>query len=828
VTSLRELETLQLASLLHDIGKFYQRTGLPPKGYEGFSEDDHGPHGAHAKWSAAFVSEYVPPEWREGLAPVLYHHQPKDTLSKLIAVADWLSAGEREKGEEVTLSRLRSIFDSIKIPQEKHEIPTPEKEYYYPLQHLDLEDGAIFPLSIERTATQEDYEALWKEFVADVQRVSNTDFTAYFETLYHVLQKYTWSVPSAYYKAVPDVSLFDHSRSACAIAVCLRMDATDEVELDRLLAQDSDAWAEPRFLLVGGDVSGVQDFIYTLTSKGAAKGLRGRSVYLQLLSEVVARWLLRHLELSIANLLYCGGGHFYLLAPLEAGKKLEGLKGEISQRLLSIHLGDLYLALAEVPLTAIDFQLGKLSEKWHQVTERLTEAKCLRFRELKADRMQESVFEPQGEGGEPEICAICQNKGELTEEEGVKKCSLCRSFEDLGRKVAEATWLVEVILEEGLSVEGVKAWTWEDALRAFGTRVELVRRYEEAETEGAHRMTAYRLNDANFLVEPRDEVIRAYGFRFLAQVVPYLWGEKGERQGIATFTDLAECSQGFKRLGVLRMDVDNLGLIFSKGLGEKATISRISTLSFLLQVFFRGWLNKACEGNGFEDRLYVTYSGGDDLFIVGSWDAMPELAWKIRSDFQKFTCNNRNVTISGGIALVPAKYPLYKAADIARVALEEQAKGVQRLIEVEDQQVRTVKDAVSFLGKPVGWEEFEKAKYFKDLLVMMLRPDAGRAMPRALLTRLRTIYDLYAKNERARAKTLLDSKIELVQYVRRILYDKWRWRLVYGMDKLARGYDEYKESLKQVQKMIVEEDDQVIGYLDLPVRWVEFLTRERR
>lgn len=40
----------------------------------------------------------------------------------------------------------------------------------------------------------------------------------------------------------------------------------------------------PLFLL-GGDVSGIQSFIYTLTAAGATKSLRGRSFYLQLLTE---------------------------------------------------------------------------------------------------------------------------------------------------------------------------------------------------------------------------------------------------------------------------------------------------------------------------------------------------------------------------------------------------------------------------------------------------------------------------------------------------------------------------------------------------------------
>ena len=66
----------------------------------------------------------------------------------------------------------------------------------------------------------------------------------------------------------------------------------------------------PAFKLISGDISGIQNFIYTIPSKGALKSLRGRSFYLEILMEQIVDELLDALQLTRANLIYNGGGHF--------------------------------------------------------------------------------------------------------------------------------------------------------------------------------------------------------------------------------------------------------------------------------------------------------------------------------------------------------------------------------------------------------------------------------------------------------------------------------------------------------------------------------------
>lgn len=106
-------------------------------------------------------------------------------------------------------------------------------------------------------------------------------------------------------------------------------------------------------------------------------------------------------------------------------------------------------------------------------------------------------------------------------------------------------------------------------------------------------------------------------------------------------------------LGYLKADVDNLGAVFAFGLQETNSISRISTLSRMLDIFFSGYMQKLIEDN--YPELYTVYSGGDDVLVIGPWDSITNFAKELNEEFKRFTCNNENLTLSAGIAFVKHK-----------------------------------------------------------------------------------------------------------------------------------------------------------------------------
>jgi CRISPR-associated protein Csm1 len=113
---------------------------------------------------------------------------------------------------------------------------------------------------------------------------------------------------------------------------------------------------------------------------------------------------------------------------------------------------------------------------------------------------------------------------------------------------------------------------------------------------------------------------------------------------------------GVKRLAVLRADVDRLGLIFSMGLREKASLSRLSSLSSLLQAFFCVEMPRIID-RGYRNT-YIAYAGGDDLMLIGPWEETIELTERIATAFTRFTADNPAFTISAGIGVFNHRAPI--------------------------------------------------------------------------------------------------------------------------------------------------------------------------
>ncbi len=110
-----------------------------------------------------------------------------------------------------------------------------------------------------------------------------------------------------------------------------------------------------KWRLVCGDFSGIQDFIYNIVSAGAARGLRGRSFYIQLLCDGVSEHLLRRLGLYPTSRIYSSGGKFYLLLPDCLESRLRNEVDKVNKALLAAFQGKVFLGLGIAQVCAPGF-----------------------------------------------------------------------------------------------------------------------------------------------------------------------------------------------------------------------------------------------------------------------------------------------------------------------------------------------------------------------------------------------------------------------------------------------------------------------------------------
>lgn len=557
-------KNLEFASLLHDIGKFYQRTGSSHD--TKFSSADYGKNGAHGKWSADFLNQNGFNDDIVDLA--LYHHNHNGSnfpeLCRIIQKADHHSSAERicAEKQEVKASPLISIFSEIQIKENKV-----SDEYYLPLNELDLSPNFddLKPQANTKDVMSgwnlvPDYKVLWSKFTKEVAGVNDIDFN----TMLALLRKYTSSIPSAAYVSKPDISLFDHSKTTAALAVCRYLFNRDSV--DKLYQTDD----QKVYLAVSGDISGIQNFIFKISSpqeaqSGMSKRLRGRSLYLTLLTDAIASYIAKELELTQANVLFCGGGHFTIIAPNTeiAKNKLNEIKELINEEFVNDFNAELYLSLVyeecsgSKPKEESDSNLAEFGMVTRVLNNKLVEDKKHKF-----VSNLDKVFDFEDEIKYDDICSVCGNLYKKQSDEQFT-CSICKSHEDLGRNVANSNYMLKCYIND--------SYDYKDAKKDFdfyNQKLNIAYSFMELKSPSkliskiekldmfVDKFVVIKLNNTNFLefANEFDELTTnkvSFSFSFLGNTVP-----KYSNKNPLYFEHLAKISKGANKLGVLKMDGD--------------------------------------------------------------------------------------------------------------------------------------------------------------------------------------------------------------------------------------------------------------------------------
>ncbi len=240
---------------------------------------------------------------------------------------------------------------------------------------------------------------------------------------------------------------------------------------------------------------------------------------------------------------------------------------------------------------------------------------------------------------------------------------------------------------------------------------------------------------------------------------------------------------------------------FKRGLGGQATLTRLATLSFRISLFFEGWLKKLCEKEERKNLIYTVYAGGDDVFLLGPWDIIPELARDIVRDFAEYTGHNPDIHLSAGLAFIGGKYPVYQAADDAKDAID-QAKLLDG------------KNAFTFLGNSWQWTAFDAIASKRGILDQLVtaKDGGGKDGPRAVLHLLQQL--------------AVDEK----QYKKnngRHVWGRWIWTGMYQLTRMQERYKAFAPDIKSIRDKLAENQYKEIDQWGTAARWLELISRKK-
>lgn len=681
-------ERVALAGLLHDIGKMLNRCN-------NFMEDNHIIEKKHPYLSLWFVKYlekiFLLKEDKYLEEMVLKHHEssamPENMwinkitdkrlrrLATIVSTADNFSSSERNDDENIfryfKTVPLDCIFSGISLDKKEN---TEDKNRY----HISpFNFNTIFPTPFEENSDGE-LEKHIDRFLKEVKNIKTDSFDTLYTSLRELIKKYCWCIPSDTQKNFCEISLYDHLSTTSAIALCI-YDYLIEKERDfnkGSYVNITNSKKENYFLLIGGDISGIQNYIFGIKStEGASKRLRFRSFFIKLLTDIISYKLIKEFNLSFANIIISSSGKFYILAPNNEyiRENLETAVTEINSFLYKEYLGELFFNCTYVELTGNDLGL-KFSQKYTEINDLLNENKLNKFAK---EVFENQIFEKKifskniKVNDEIQQCKICGKRLTIKN----KNCDYCNRDFELGEKVTKtkkiAFYLENFEIQEDLELFGIKCKFYNE--ETIENNPFLVVSYED-------------LTFNNDYPEIRD---------YYGGITPI-----NTSGNTMTFEEIASLSSS-NNLGLLKGDVDNLGIIINYGLKtteldeegntlkDIISISRISTISRMLNSFFSYWIKENLQ----QDNIYyIVYAGGDDFMIVGPWDKLIDKTNEIRKNFKSFSGENENITLTCAITLLKSKEPIYYGAKIVQ--------------EYEEFGKISGKNGIVLFGKYIPWEKF--------------------------------------------------------------------------------------------------------------------------
>jgi CRISPR-associated protein Csm1 len=603
---------------------------------------------------------------------------------------------------------LCSVFESLRTGKAES-LP-------FAYRPLSISADSIFPKA--ESGSFQDLVSDFANELKNLKKLQPEDFT---DSLVFLSKKYFSN--AGFSAELPHISLNEHLKTTAALADCLERSENRKI------------------LLAGAGLDNIQGFCYDIVSSKAAKSLKGRSFFLQMLLDTISSEIIGHPQIlaSKGHIVYSRGGKVFLLLPDSPTVRdaLSSIKKELNENIWQRYRSSLFMFLK---FESFDEHEIDLSNVWKRL-----QAK------IRADKQQKNIemltsdfnkfFDPIAEGfqtgdlvkGSKQFCRVT---GELIDganrklhdieadqnEDPIWVLESVKFQSELGEALRETR---EYIQWQGKAADPI--FTGSKSILTVPEEGDWSLRYAQPFEKDFNARFRWKLNETDFLPDSPNGT--GYGFAFYGGNEQALHKD-GHR--IKFFSELAglenmdDSGEGFTRLGIGRMDVDGLGKMAEKA---ESSFALNATFSAHLDLFLSGYINTLRASRPeFVDFLNIVFSGGDDMLIVGRWDLTLDFLAQLRKDFSKFQGGNF-LTMSAGLVLVTPKFPIAKAVQMAGYA-EDRAKDFPG------------KNALCFMGEVVSWEgEFQFVHYFSEKLREWLTdPNTGISM--SLIFKIYRFYEM--------------------------------------------------------------------------------------
>lgn len=329
-----------------------------------------------------------------------------------------------------------------------------------------------------------------------------------------------------------------------------------------LLDTPAELRREPAFLLYTADFSRIQRFIYTVHTESALRSLRSRSFFLELLMEHYMDELLDSCGLTRTNIIYSGGGHCYLLLPNTATvqQTLADWNRAFNGWLNEQFGVQLFLANGWTPCSANDLCNVPAEASPYKALFRRVNAIAEQHKQHPYDAAAlRALNRVQAIPDGTRECKVCGNSAQVNAE-GL--CPWCNRFANLSAQI------------QNQSIYLVHSTPRPSAFALPGIR-------------GSKRFLSFS-NDSALCAD----TVRSYTKNRLVRTLsPSINLFVGDYAASNNIEDLADQSEGIRRVAICRMDVDNLGQAFIAGFEQPDQTDPVQRMKYVYLLARRSCVN---------------------------------------------------------------------------------------------------------------------------------------------------------------------------------------------------------------------------------------------